>query len=282
MTGFGRGRACSGGFLVQCDLRSVNHRFLEVRVRGLSELPELAHRCEEKLREAFTRGALELTVRWELCGEVRPRRLNLEAARRLVADLSQVRKELAIKEEPGLSHLISLGAFQEILPEEEVLWPGLSEALEQAIAGVLAAREAEGERLAEALAREADVLEELLSQAREEAPAALEQVGGRLRARLRELEIEADPGRLEQELVLWAERADVTEELDRLASHTRRLRELLKERGPVGRELEFLAQELGREAGTLSAKARSTALGKTALAIRLAAERIREQARNVE
>ncbi|MBC7099500.1 DUF1732 domain-containing protein [Candidatus Bipolaricaulota bacterium] len=234
------------------------------------------------MREAFTRGALELAVRWELCGEVQPRRLNLEAARRLVADLSQLRKELAVKEEPGLSHLISLGAFQEILPEEEVLWPALSEALDQAIAGVMAAREAEGERLAKVLAREADVLEGLLSQARREAPAALEQAGDRLRARLRELEIEADPGRLEQELVLWAERADVTEELDRLASHTRRLRELLKEQGPVGRELEFLAQELGREAGTLSAKARSTALGKTALAIRLAAERIREQARNVE
>ena len=282
MTGFGRGQARAEGFLVQADLRSVNHRFLEVRVRGLSELPGLAHRCEERLRGAFTRGALELAVRWELCGEVRPRRLNLEAARRLMAELSQLKKELAIKEDPGLSHLISLGAFQESLPEEEVLWPPLSEALDQAIAGVMATREAEGERLAEVLAREAGVLEELLARARREAEASLEKAAARLRARLESLEIEADPGRLEQELALWAERADVTEELDRLASHVKRLRQLLEEKGPVGRELEFLAQEIGREAGTLSAKARSVPLGQTALAIRLSAERVREQARNVE
>jgi len=282
MTGFGRGRARAEGFLVQADLRTVNHRFLEVRVRGLSELPGLVHRCEERLREAFTRGALELAVRWELCGEVRPRQLNLEAARRLMADLSRLRKELAIEEDPGLSHLISLGAFQEILPEEEVLWPALSEALDQAIAGVMAAREAEGERLAQVLAREAGILEELLDQARREAEASLEKAAARLRARLEGLDIEVDPGRLEQELVLWAERADVTEELDRLWSHVKRLRQLLREQEPVGRELEFLAQEMGREAGTLSAKARSAPLGQTALAIRLAAERVREQARNVE
>jgi len=282
MTGFGRGQARAEGFLVQADLRSVNHRFLEVRVRGLSELPGLAHRCEERLRGAFTRGTLELMVRWELCGEHRPRRLNLEAARRLMADLSQLKRELAVEEAPGLSHLISLGAFQEPLPEEEVLWPALSEALDQAIAGVLAAREAEGERLVQVLAREAGVLEELLDQARREAPAALEKADARLRTRLARLDIEADPGRLEQELALWAERADVIEELDRLASHVKRLRQLLRGREPVGRELEFLAQEMGREAGTLSAKARSVALGQTALAIRLVAERVREQARNVE
>jgi len=199
-----------------------------------------------------------------------------------MAELSQLKKELAIKEDPGLSHLISLGAFQESLPEEEVLWPPLREALDQAIAGVMATREAEGERLAEVLAREAGVLEELLARARREAEASLEKAAARLRARLESLEIEADPGRLEQELALWAERADVTEELDRLASHVKRLRQLLEEKGPVGRELEFLAQEIGREAGTLSAKARSVPLGQTALAIRLSAERVREQARNVE
>ena len=91
-----------------------------------------------------------------------------------------------------------------------------------------------------------------------------------------------DSGTHKKELALWAERADVTEELDRLEAHLGRLEELLSADGPVGRELEFLAQELGREAGTLAAKARSVPLGQTALAIRLAADRIREQARNVE
>ncbi|HIE47954.1 TPA: DUF1732 domain-containing protein [Candidatus Bipolaricaulota bacterium] len=131
-------------------------------------------------------------------------------------------------------------------------------------------------------AREAKALTGLIDRAREEAPLALAQAEARLRARIAQLELEAEPGRLEQELALWAERADVTEELDRLTAHVARLEELLDEAGAVGRELEFLAQELGREASTLAAKARSVPLGQTALAIRLCADRIREQARNVE
>ena len=282
MTGFGRGQAQAGGYSVQADLRSVNHRYLEVRVRGLSELPALAQRCEARLRGAFVRGTVELSVRWELAGEVRPRRLMLSAARRLVAELEELKAALDIPEDITLSHLIELGAFQEQPPEEEAMWPALERALEDAIAQLAAAREAEGARLREVLAREVKALADLLDKAREQAPLALSQAEARLRARIAQLELEVEPGRLEQELALWAERADVTEELDRLAAHIARLEELLKETGAVGRELEFLAQELGREAGTLAAKARSVPLGQTALAIRLCADRIREQARNVE
>lgn len=282
MTGFGRGTGERDAYHVQADLKSVNHRFLEVRVRGLSELPALAQRCEDRLRAEFSRGTLELTVRWELPGEARPRRLNLSAAKRLAQDLEALRQEVGILEDVGLTHLIQLGAFQEMEPDEEALWPALEAALEGAIQGLRRSRRAEGERLRETLTRETETLAELVAAAREQAPEALKQAEVRLKERLESLDIPADPGRLEQELAMWAERADVTEELDRLESHVARLRDLLGKEGPVGRELEFLAQELGREAGTLSAKARSTQLGQTALAIRLAAERIREQARNVE
>ena len=282
MTGFGRGQAQEAGYTVQADLRSVNHRYLEVRVRGLSELPALAQRCEAKLRGAFSRGVIELTVRWELAGEVRPRRLVLPAARRLMAELGELKAELGITEKVTISHLIELGAFQEEPPKEEGMWPALDRALEEAISQLAAARETEGARLREVLGREAKALTGLIDRAREEAPLALAQAEARLRARIAQLELEAEPGRLEQELALWAERADVTEELDRLTAHVARLEELLDEAGAVGRELEFLAQELGREASTLAAKARSVPLGQTALAIRLCADRIREQARNVE
>lgn len=282
MTGFGRGQAQEAGYTVQADLRSVNHRYLEVRVRGLSELPALAQRCEAKLRGAFSRGVIELTVRWELAGEVRPRRLVLPAARRLMAELGELKAELGITEKVTISHLIELGAFQEEPPQEEGMWPALDRALEEAISQLAAARETEGARLREVLGREAKALTGLIDRAREEAPLALAQAEARLRARIAQLELEAEPGRLEQELALWAERADVTEELDRLTAHVARLEELLDEAGAVGRELEFLAQELGREASTLAAKARSVPLGQTALAIRLCADRIREQARNVE
>ncbi|MCX7750034.1 MAG: YicC family protein [Candidatus Bipolaricaulota bacterium] len=279
MTGFGRGRAVRDGYTVQADLRSLNGRFLEVRVRGLSEYPLLAQQCEDRLRAAFRRGTLELHVRLE---EERPRRLALEAARAYFEDLSRLREELGLPEGPTLDHLLAVGVFEEAAPDEEALWPALEEALAGAVGEVAAARLREGEALRDALHRELAALEQALADAERLAPEALADARARIEGRLSELGVEADPARIAAELVLWAERSDVREELDRLRAHLRRFRDLLDADEPVGRELEFLAQEVGREAGTLAAKARSAALSQVALALRLGVERIREQARNVE
>ncbi|MGD9840342.1 MAG: YicC family protein [Candidatus Bipolaricaulis sp.] len=280
MTGFGRARATRGEYAVQVDLRSLNHRFLEVRVRGLAELPLLAQRCEERLRDAFVRGSLELHVRWE--SGSRPKQLGLDAARQYLRDLSRLQQELGLADRPTLAHLLSLGVFAEAAPEEEEMWPVVDEALGQAIAAVVAARESEGESLRAALAREAELLQAAIADAERLAPHALDEAQGRIRARIEELGLDPDPARIATELVLWAERSDVREELDRLQSHLARFADLLDSDLPLGREIEFLAQEMGREAGTLSAKARSVDLAQAAGQIRLAVERIREQARNVE
>ncbi len=279
MTGFGRGRAARNGYAVQADLRSLNNRFLEVRVRGLGDYPLLLQRCEDRLRGAFARGTLELHVRLE--GE-RPRRLALDAARQYLRDLLELRDALALDDPPTLDHLLALGVFEEQAPDEEALWPVVEEALAGAVGEVSAARRREGEALREALARELAALEGALAEAERLAPEALADARARIEARLAELGAEADPGRMAAELVLWAERGDLREELDRLRTHALRFRDLLDSEEPVGRELEFLAQEMGREAGTLAAKARSAALARVALALRLGVERIREQARNVE
>ncbi|MCR4391948.1 MAG: YicC family protein [Candidatus Acetothermia bacterium] len=282
MTGFGRAQATQNGYAVQVDLRSLNHRFLEVRVRGLADLPLLVQRCEERLRDQFARGALELYVKWEHQGEARPKHLELAAARRYLADLTRLGEELGLADPPRLDHLLQLGAFQERPPHEEELWPALAAALDQAIHAVHAARAEEGEHLRAALAREAGLLHRLTEDAQRLAAESLREAEDRLRQRLAQLKVEADPTRVATELVLWAERSDVREELDRLQAHLRRLSELLDLDRPVGRELEFLAQEIGREATTLAAKARSAGLSQVALEMHLAVERIRQQARNVE
>ena len=280
MTGFGRARATRGDHAVDITLRSLNARSLEVRVRGLADLPLLAQRCEDRLRAAFSRGSLDLSVRLE--GALAPKGLSLDAARKYLQDLHRLREELGLPDPPTLGHLLSLGVFAEERPEEEELWPVVEEALEGAIAEVAAARAREGGALREALARETDALRAGLEEAARLAPLALAGARARIEARLDELRAQADPARLETELVLWAERSDVQEELDRLETHLARLQALLDTDGPVGRELEFLSQEMAREAGTLSAKARSADLAQAAVAIRLAVDRIREQARNVE
>ena len=280
MTGFGRGRAEGEGFTVQVDVRSLNHRFLEVRVRGLSDMPALAVRCEEAVKTRFARGSFDVNVVLDFGGFRRPRAVNRAAAARLWEDLSLLARELGCPE-PTLDTVLSLGVVQEEVPDEEGIRPVLEAALDEALDGVEAFREREGAGLVEALRRETETLRGLLARAEAEVPRAEEEFTRRIRERLAELGT-LDEARISLEVALWAERTDVREELDRLRSHLARLEELLDATGPVGRELEFLAQEVGREANTLAAKSRGVPLGEIALALRLCAERIREQARNVE
>ncbi|NOX44864.1 MAG: YicC family protein [Caldiserica bacterium] len=280
MTGFGRGRADGDGFTIQVDVRSLNHRFLEVRVRGLSDMPALAVRCEEAVKARFSRGSFDVNVLLDFGGFRRPRAVNRAAAKRLWEELSLLAREIGCAE-PSLEAILSLGVVQEESPDEEEIWPVLEAALDRALDEVGSFREREGAGLAEALRREAGILAKLISRAEAEVPRAQEAFAERLRERISGLGI-LDEARISLEVSIWAERTDVREELDRLRAHHARLEELLDAEGPVGRELEFLAQEIGREANTLAAKARGVPLGEVALELKLCAERIREQARNVE
>ena len=281
MTGFGRGQAQAHGFQVEVDLRTLNGRFLEIRVRGLSDCPLILHLVEEKLRTSFYRGTVEATFRLTPLPEIGEKKVDLDLAKKYLADLRALRCALNVEEKPGLSHLLALGVFREIRPEEEFLWPAVEEALAGAIAQVQAERAREGEALREALARELQALHELLTKAEILAEKDQKIAAERLRAKAKELET-LDPGRLSAEIALLLGRIDVREELDRLQAHAQRWGELLSQDGSVGKELEFLAQEIAREAGTLAAKAYGPDLASVALEMRLVAERMREQARNVE
>ena len=281
MTGFGRGQAQAHGFQVEVDLRTLNGRFLEIRVRGLSDCPLIIHLVEEKLRTSFYRGTVEATFRLTPLPEIGEKKVDLDLAKKYLADLRALRCALNVEEKPGLSHLLALGVFREIRPEEEFLWPAVEEALAGAVAQVQAERAREGEALREALARELQALRELLTKAENLAEKDQKIAAERLRAKAKELET-LDPGRLSAEIALLLGRIDVQEELDRLQAHAQRWGELLSQDGSVGKELEFLAQEIAREAGTLAAKAYGPDLASVALEMRLVAERLREQARNVE
>jgi uncharacterized protein (TIGR00255 family) len=281
MTGFGRGQAQAHGFQVEVDLRTLNARFLEIRVRGLSDCPLILHLVEEKLRTSFYRGTVEATFRLTPLPEIGEKKVDLDLAKKYLADLRALRCALNVEEKPGLSHLLALGVFREIRPEEEFLWPAVEEALAGAIAQVQAERAREGEALREALARELQALRELLTKAEILAEKDQKIAAERLRAKAKELET-LDPGRLSAEIALLLGRIDVREELDRLQAHAQRWGELLSQDDSVGKELEFLAQEIAREAGTLAAKAYGPELASVALEMRLVAERLREQARNVE
>jgi len=280
MTGFGRGSASGGPWKVEARLKTVNHRYLELQVRGLEEREELEYRARKLLEEAFARGRVELVVELEYAGA--GFNFDVEAARLYYRGLKELCDELELEGGIRVGDLIALGALRPEEPEEE-LWPLLERATREAIAQAVRMREREGEHLREALESYLARLEELVGEVEARAPQVKLSWKERLRERAEELSaVELDEERLEEEAVLFAERSDITEELARLRSHLAGARLAIGKEEPAGRVLDFLAQEMFRETNTISAKARDgEILGRT-VAMRVEIEKVREQVRNVE
>jgi uncharacterized protein (TIGR00255 family) len=287
MTGFGVGDAALGEGRLVLELRSLNHRFLEVRVRLPPELSDHAFWLEQLARERMTRGRFDLGVRLEGAA-LPPPLFAIERARAIYRALGQLRDELAPGTELPVAALASL-------PDVLTL-PGSVDAaearraLETAFAGALAELEAMRQREGAALGR---ALSERLHAARayrgEIASRAGELVDG-YRARLhdklerlvRDTGVALDAGRLETEVALMADRSDITEELVRLESHYAQFEELLNRHDAVGRRLDFLLQEVSREVNTVGAKCQDAPVAHLVVALKAEVERLREQVQNVE
>lgn len=289
MTGFGRGSAAGSAWAVEARLKTLNHRYLEILVRGLEEHEELELRCRRRLEEAFSRGKLDLRVELRrVDGEVLT--YDPEVAQGYYQLLERLIRELGLQDEVRLEHLLALeGLFQEAEPgsgveaEEGELWPLLEQALEEAIHAAEELRTREGERLRGELGGYLDELERDLEAVAARAPMVVEHFRERLAKRAEELlGRELDRERLEEEVVLFAERSDITEEVARLRSHIVEARAALAATGPVGQLLDFLAQEMYREVNTIAAKARDSEIAHRTVAMRLKIEKLREQVRNIE
>ncbi len=283
MTGYGVGNATGAGWTANVTLRSLNHRYLSVRVRGISE-GSLICQVEEEVKRAFTRGEIEVavTLTQDPVQTVQSR-FDSAAVAAYVDALRAVSDEFALPP-PTLRDLIELGAFAS--PSTTVSsadpWDTVSIALAQAIAGARAARKHEGELLAAELRQIMSVLSAHIQEVKARIPDALAELRARMRERVTALGVEVDPARLETEVVLLAERADVREEIARLEAHLARISTLLAADEPVGKELGFLAQELLREANTLGAKSRDLAINGHVVSMKVAIDRFKEQVQNVE
>lgn len=280
MTGYGAGSGSAGGWNAAVALRTLNHRYLSVRVRGASD-PVLERKIDEEVKHAFARGEVEVTV--SLTQD--PDALRLRFDRRTISayadELRALADELSLPP-PSLHDLISLGAFAPQAAEVPDPWPAVAAALTAAIVGAQAARTQEGKLIHDELVSLLDELSSLIDQVKARIPAVVEELRDRLRERVSSLGVEVDPDRLEMELALLAERADVREEIARLEAHVSRIRTLLDSDAPVGKELSFLAQELLREANTLGAKSRDLEINGLVVSMKVAIDRFKEQVQNVE
>jgi uncharacterized protein (TIGR00255 family) len=287
MTGFGFGEAAIApqGKLV-VELRALNHRFLEVRVRASRELADVVTHAEIAVRERFTRGRIELVVRGEAMATAAPA-LHHERAERAYRELVALRDKLAPGEAVPLS---LLGAVPDLFTPHEASSEGLRDALKRAFD--VAACDLDAMRAREGAALERDMrahlerIQALVHDVEARAPSALHAAHTRLRERVARLasspECALDDTRIEQEIAILADRSDVAEEIARLRSHAEQLGVLLGHDGPVGRRVDFILQEMTREANTIGSKSADVAIARAVVELKVEIERMREQAQNVE
>lgn len=288
MTGHGQGEAAIGSGRVQIELRSLNHRFLEVRVRLPAELVEHSGFVEELVRKSLMRGRIEVTGR--LTGDALGTPvLDVARARAAYEQLLALRDALSPREALPLSLLASVPDLfgSRGLPDLRTARDALTRATEHACRTVCEMRQREGAALAADLAARIDRMVEHVAQIEERVPGVVAAARRRLSERIEKLlpgsSNAIDPVRLEQEIALLADRSDVTEECTRLRSHAEQFRDLLQQGSTeaLGRRLDFLLQEMAREANTIGAKSSDAECARLVVEVKADVERMREQVQNV-
>ena len=282
MTAFAAGERSTEWGLLGCELRAVNHRFLELGLRLPEELRAFQPLLRERVAARVSRGKLDLAMRLrapEGAGSLR-----IDQA--LVAELSRLNADLA-PHFPGLqASLTELLQYPGVLQgrglDAEAMQRDVLALLDAVLDGFLAAREREGGNLAAVIAERAAAIARIAADVRTLVPQIRAGQRQKLQARLSELSQPADPGRIEQELVLWLQKLDVDEELDRLDSHLAELKRVLGQKEPVGRRLDFLLQEFNREANTLGSKSVDARTSNAAVELKVLIDQIREQIQNIE
>ena len=284
MTGFARKAAeCSTGTLTW-ELRSVNHRYLDVQFR----LPEELRPSEAELRQQITavldRGKVDAQLNFRRqSGDKQALQINAEAVAQLQSAVSELSGSFSeMRPLNPLDVLRWPGVVEEPEVDQGPLMEAAQDLLGETLVMLAEMRAGEGSRIADMLISRCDDIEQIANTVAERMDVVQEGVRNKLLERLKRLEIDADSGRLETELALIAQKMDVAEEIDRLGSHITEIRKIVTQKGPVGRRLDFLMQELNREANTLGSKSADNETTKAAMDLKVLIEQMREQIQNVE
>jgi uncharacterized protein (TIGR00255 family) len=284
MTGFATAETRRDSLRLTWEIRSVNHRFLDLSFRMPDDLRGLEPECREAIGDVVKRGKLDCT-------------LKLNAADRggvpvaIVEDSLHALRDLEARIKTAFPHAQSLttadvlrwpGVLEEPARNLEELAKPIKDCLAATLVALQEARAREGARIAELLAKRNAGITALLDGVRPLLDGVQERYREKLRDRLQRLDVRAEPERVEQELALLAQRTDVAEEVDRIDGHVAEVADILRRREPIGRRLDFVIQELNREANTFASKVQEEALTRTAVELKVLIEQMREQVQNLE
>jgi len=290
MTGFGRIEAVSAGKRMQVEMKSLNHRYLEISLRMPATLFPLETEIKKKIGERFSRGKIEVSIRMDNEANqdgTQALMLNLPLVRQYYSLLTQIKEELQLPDEVTLN---MMSGFRDLYMPKEVeedlagLWKGLEVVLAEAMDKLTDMRITEGEALGRDLACRMDKIQQLLRIIALRAPDVVAEYRQRLSDRVRDLTqgMIIDEARIHQEVAILAEKSDITEEVVRMESHIGQFMELLAGEEAIGRKVDFLIQEMNREINTIGSKSGDAETARQVIEIKSELAKVREQIQNVE
>jgi uncharacterized protein (TIGR00255 family) len=284
MTGFARTSGQESWGDISCEIRSVNHRYLEPSIRLPETLRSLEPIVRDQLRKQLQRGKVDVSFQVSLNNDSPDAlSINKDVLKTLLSAAEQI-KQLHNDTAPidAVRLLQFPGVISQATIDTDLIQALAKNLLEQALKSLIKHRAREGQELQNLIDVRLDEIAVLVVQVRERMPAILAAQKDRLKQRLDELKTELDENRVEQEITILANKADVAEELDRLDTHLIEVRHILGQKGAIGRRLDFMMQELNREANTLSSKSLTSDTTQIAVSLKVLIEQMREQIQNIE
>jgi len=284
MTAFGRSESNIDVGHIIWEIRTVNHRYLEINLRLPEELRMLEASIREHISKSISRGKVDCTLRYEpLISESDGLSLNSELINALLKSANSIK---ATFPEPGVINPLDVlrwpGVINRETPDPERIGGPLLQQLDKTLDSIIEARRREGEKLYNFIVERCESAEKIVGDIKNKIPEILGGLRERMQLRAQELLIELDKDRLEQEILLLSQKYDVSEEMDRLEMHIKEVQRLLDSKEPVGRRLDFLMQELNREANTLGSKSADIRMTQASVELKVLIEQMREQIQNIE
>lgn len=288
MTGFGRSEIVKGNRKISVEIKSVNHRYLEAGIKMPKKLNVFESRMRDLLKKYATRGKIDIFINYEDDSESQVNlKFNKNIADEYMAIFNNMSEKYNLKNDMtvgGLARFPEVITMDEVQEDEEELWHFIEEAMKAALEQFVNTRILEGENLKKDLLGKLDHMEELIAFVEKRSPEIMKEYRSKLESKVKELlgDTTIDESRIATEVIIYADKICVDEETVRLRSHIEHARKCLNEEGGIGRKMDFIAQEMNREANTTLSKANDIEISNAAIDLKTEIEKVREQIQNIE
>ena len=288
MTGFGRSEIVKGNRKISVEIKSVNHRYLEAGIKMPKKLNVFESRMRDLLKKYATRGKIDIFINYEDDSESQVNlKFNQNIADEYMAIFNNMSEKYNLKNDMtvgGLARFPEVITMDEVQEDEEELWHFIEEAMKAALEQFVNTRILEGENLKKDLLGKLDHMEELVAFVEKRSPEIMKEYRSKLESKVKELlgDTTIDESRIATEVIIYADKICVDEETGRLRSHIEHARKCLNEDGGIGRKMDFIAQEMNREANTTLSKANDIEISNAAIDLKTEIEKVREQIQNIE